>query len=489
MKFKAIIFAAVAMAGANAATCTNEGLERCAAPSGSSSKFIKCENGREVTSYCDGKEKCYGNGITGIMCLDPKDSTPLDKRATVASPFGGYTTQLNNFLRGINGDAVSLNSFVNAARKDMFTNKNSVIDMSNTFTSGFQRSAADIKRNSKGYFSTFGTNADIQRTINGARTFTRAISGNLGGASYLLSDFGNNIARNGHARTSISRTIASGSGIVSSASPLNSLRYAEAYNALSNVAMASKLYYPTTLGRILTGTMAPRNIAGYLASANSGNANGTNALLGTILRRVNRAQPYMPAITSASQRVSISAAGRATTGIVSRIMSGNRPRIISSTNMINVINGAANAIAKSKGKYARDLAACGSTVTSAMGDTMAGSVPAEPAVDISADGSTAGLDADPSLAVDGSIDGADGSGKPAGSGSLTGSATGIGVGGGAGGISNIFAPVVGGGCSACTDSTTFNSLLSYLAMLSFSTLLAPAQSCCGPSGVSGAISF
>ncbi|PVV03508.1 hypothetical protein BB560_002016 [Smittium megazygosporum] len=481
MKFKAIIFAAVAMARANAATCTNEGLERCAAPSGSSSKFIKCENGREVTSYCDGKEKCYGNGISGIMCIDPKDSRPLDKRAAVASPFGGYTTQLNNFLRGINGDAVSLKTFVNSARRGMFTNKNSVIDMSNTFTSGFRRSAADIRRNSKGYFSTFGTNADIQKTINGARTFTRAISGNLGGTSYLLSDFGNNIARSKNARSSISRTIASGSGIVSSASPLNSLRYAESYNALSNLAMVSRLYYPTTLGRILTGTMAPRNIAGYLASANSGNSNGTNALLGTILRRVNRAQPYMPAITSASQRVSISAAGRANTGIVNGIMKRYKSRVTSSANMINVINGAANAIAKSKGKYARDLAAYESTATSAMGDTMAGSVPAEPAVDISADGSTAGLDTDPSLGVDGSINGVDGS--------LTGTAGGFGIGGGAGGISNIFAPAVGGGCSGCTDSTTLSSLLSYLTMLSFSTLLAPVHSCCGPSGASGAISF
>ncbi|PVV02332.1 hypothetical protein BB560_003218 [Smittium megazygosporum] len=412
MKFQSIIFVAVAMVGANAASCSNEGLERCAAPSGSGSKIIRCENGREVASFCAEDKRCYGNGLSGIMCIDPNASRPLDKRATVSSPFGSYTPQLNNFLRGVNGDASSLNTFITAARSSMFTDKNSVADMSNTFTSGFQKSSSEIKQNSKGFFSTFGSNADIQKTITSARSFTAALNQNVGGFGFLISDLGNNVNTNANARSALSRTITSGSGIVTSAAPTSGFAYADTNRAFSNLALASNVYYPTTLGRVLTGTMSSSKVATYLSNTSTGNNNGTDALLGAVFQRVSKAQSYVPAISTASARLSRTIATNANTAHVTNIMTKYRSININRSNTINVINGAANAIVKTGGKYNRDLTDFESTL----------------------DDNT-----DPEC--------------------------------------------------GCIDPTTFSTLLYYLIILLFSTLLTPTQTCCGPSGNSSALVF
>ncbi|PVU94672.1 hypothetical protein BB560_005921 [Smittium megazygosporum] len=412
MKFQSIIFIAAAMFGSNAITCSNEGLERCAAPSGSGTKIIRCENGREISSACPDSKKCYGNGLSGIMCIDPNASRPLDKRATAASPFGGYTPQLNNFLRGVNGDASSLNTFITAARSSMFTDKNSIVDMSNTFTSGFQKSSSEIKQNSKGFFSTFGSNADIQKTITSARSFTAAIDQNAGGFSYLISDLGNNVNSNANTRSAFARTITSGSGIVTSAAPTSGFVYADTNRAFSNLALAANVYYPTTLGRVLSGTMSPSNVATYLSSTSTGNNNGTDALLGAVFQRVNKAQTYVPAFSSASARLSRSVATNANTGLVNNIMTKYRSININPSNNINVINGVANAIVKTGGKYNRDLT-------------------------------------DFETTYDNNVD---------------------------------------SDCG-CTGSTDIYTLLYYLAVLLFSTLLTPTSTCCGPSGNSSALVF
>ncbi|PVU99002.1 hypothetical protein BB560_005569 [Smittium megazygosporum] len=332
MKLKSILVVASVLAGSNAITCDNEGLERCAAPSGSGDKIIRCENGREVLSFCTENKKCYGNGSTGVMCIDPEAAKPIDKRAIWSSPFGGYTTQLNNLLRGVHGDASSLNTFISSARSAMFTNKNSVVDVSNTFGNGFQKDAANIKRNSGGLFDSFRF-------------------------SYLIADFGNNVNINPNARASLSRSITSGGGIVASASPSNMLKYADTYRALTNMARASNTYYPNTLGLVLNGNLSPSTLATYLSSANAGNANGTAFLLRSVFQRVGKAQPYVPAFSHASGKLSRSISSYANTGIVRGVMNRYKPATLSRSNNINFFNGIANGIFKTGGSYKRDFSA------------------------------------------------------------------------------------------------------------------------------------
>ncbi|PVU89503.1 hypothetical protein BB561_005313 [Smittium simulii] len=356
IKYSFFILAAL-FADATATECSNQGLERCQAPSGTSVKIIRCEQRKEIVTECTNGGLCYGNGRSGIICILPSEIKLLAKRADTSTPFGQYSGGISNLLKGMSGDSASLRNFLTQSRTAMLSDKNAVTDFSKAMSSGLSESRSNLASNSKDLSKLLSTTESTTDAIKKARLFTGAITNNLAPFSYAIYDLGTTVSTNEEARLGLSRAMTSAASTVIAANPDEKLSYSQTNSALNNLALSLSVFYPRTLGGVLKGDLSPRNLATYISAASSGNVNGTANLMSSLFNTIAPGHDYMPAFSYASGRLGRSIAITANPTVVNRVTKRYQSKESTNNPYSNFINSAANAVATTRGKYEGDFLA------------------------------------------------------------------------------------------------------------------------------------
>ncbi|PVU93648.1 hypothetical protein BB561_003146 [Smittium simulii] len=353
-KFSIILLASV-VSGAFGGECANQGIEKCQDISGTSPNIIVCDLGREIIKKCPQGELCYGSGRSEILCINPKKSIPLAKRSDNSDPFGEYSTGINDFLKGMNGDAVTFKKFIKTCISAMFTNKDAVQDMSASLNRGLGQSKKYIGENSKDLSEALSTSKKTYDSIYKARLFTNSINSNLGDFSYLVYDVGTTVSNNGGAREGLAGAITTGYTAVSDYNPKERFIYDQTYKALLGFSKALNQFYPKTLGKVMYGDLAPEKLVYYLDAASKGNTNGTANVMSSVFNTIAPGHDYMPAFTHSAGKLGKKIAYSLNPTIVKNVMNKYKPTKPHKNAYVNIIIGATNAIVKTKGKYEAEI--------------------------------------------------------------------------------------------------------------------------------------
>ncbi|OLY80932.1 hypothetical protein AYI68_g4967 [Smittium mucronatum] len=270
-----------AVAISSATTCSNSGAERCISSNGSSASYARCEFGNEVTYQCSEDSKCYGNGLTAIMCIDkPK----VSKRQTSTSgDFGGYEPQINSFLAGMSGDASQLSNLINNARSSLYTNKNAIPNMSRALNGGLTKNSKSIASTLSSAPGKLSTTAGKTTAINGAKSFAGSLSQNQNSVSYLFTDVANVAATDSTSRQALSMLVGNTYGINSGNTYKSASNVYAVQNSINYLSGVLNKYYPTTLGPTFSGSRSAGNIANTITQISNGNVNATDVLFSGII--------------------------------------------------------------------------------------------------------------------------------------------------------------------------------------------------------------
>ncbi|PVV04798.1 hypothetical protein BB560_000694 [Smittium megazygosporum] len=345
-----ILFLALGLQTVFAVRCENENASRCVLPNGKGNKYIVCENANEVEKTCEGAETCYSNGNTGIMCIDV---VALKKRQTSSnSAFGGYEPLLNNFNSGLYGDANKFGNFVTNMRSMMMTDKNALGDVSSSISNGVQSTKSKIASNTKNVGAMFGSTSGLNGLISGAKNFQRSLNQNSAGYSYLVSDAATSAKSNQNNLNGLSSLLSNSyTAAASGVNPNTAIPSGDINRALGNMNLAFNMYYPNTLGRLFTGSMAPSSVAPNIAASSAGNSNATANVFRSLVGKTANGQQFISPFTTAGVQLSNSITGYATPARVSNVLKKYRSVSPSSSNTVNAMNGVANAAISSKGRF------------------------------------------------------------------------------------------------------------------------------------------
>ncbi|PVU84608.1 hypothetical protein BB559_007528 [Furculomyces boomerangus] len=325
--------------------CSNNGAERCLKANGVDTGYVRCESGVETTYNCASDEFCYGNGLSGIMCIH-KDTAKRSNMKRQTSAFRGLENSMNLFINGLHGDAASLSRAITNARTSMFTDTNSLGQFSTSFNNGVKANSARIASGTTSTTNLLKSTTGLNTVFTGSKKFMSAAMANINGLSYMLSDATANAIKSESARDGLAVVIATtmGSSTPKSKRATTSVSLIERQNAFNNLNLAMNIFYPTTFGKALTGNFSPSSLAQNTVQSAQGNNNSTSKLLRSFLGNINGSQKYMTAFSAGSISVANAISTHGSPAIANRIISQYSPRAKSSSATTNFINGAANAV-------------------------------------------------------------------------------------------------------------------------------------------------
>ncbi|PWA00761.1 hypothetical protein BB558_003227 [Smittium angustum] len=327
--------------------CSNNGAERCLKANGVDTGYVRCVNGVETTYNCASDEFCYGNGLSGIMCIH-KEKAKRSNMKRQASAFGGLESGMNLFVNGLNGDAASLSTAITNARTAMFTDPNSIKQFSTSFTGGVKANKQRVASGTTSTTNLLTSTTGLNTVFTGSKKFMGAAMANINGLSYMLSDATGNAIKSSSARDGLAAVISTTMGSASSSTPSKradtAAGVADRENAFNNLNAALKTTFPGSFGTAMTGNFSPRTLAQNTVQSATGNNNSTTTTLSSFLGKINGSQQYMTAFSAGSINVANAISAYGSPAIANRIFTQYAPKTKSSSAATNFINGAANAV-------------------------------------------------------------------------------------------------------------------------------------------------
>ncbi|OLY80573.1 hypothetical protein AYI68_g5329 [Smittium mucronatum] len=331
----------------SAGSCGNHGAARCVSANGSSSSFVKCEYGNEVTYNCADDRMCYGSGVSGVMCI--KKNLASKRQTTSSSTFSGYEANMNQLIDGMNGDVNSLNTWLNSARQSMFTNKNTIPNIAIAMNKGINAKSSAIGNSINNALDMRTTTAGRTAIIKNAKKFMGAANSNQNDIGYFLSDLTNNAALNPNARVGLAQmmtnTYATSRKAITPAGQNNVI------SALTNLQAATLIYQPSTFGSIFRNGLTPSQLGPQIYRASNGDANGTDAMLVSAMKQVKGRTSGLAGFYAAAARPSNKVASNVSPAIINNVLNRYRTVRPSNVGIADTINGIANAFVKIGTKY------------------------------------------------------------------------------------------------------------------------------------------
>ncbi|OLY82991.1 hypothetical protein AYI68_g2880 [Smittium mucronatum] len=331
----------------SAGSCGNHGAARCVSANGSSPSFVKCEYGNEVTYNCADDRMCYGSGVSGVMCI--KKSFASKRQTTSSSTFGGYESNINQLIDGINGNVNSLNSWINSARQSMFTNKNSIPSMAAAMNRGINTKSSAIGSGINGALNMRTTTAGRASIIQKARKFMGAANTNQNDIGYFFSDLTNNAALNPTARIGVAQMMTN--TYSTSKNQVTAAGQNSVVSALTNLQAATLIYHPSTFGSIFRNGLTPSQLGPQLYRATNGDSNSTDAMLVSAMKQVQGRTSGLAGFYAAAARTSNTVSANVSPAIINNVLNRYRTVRPSNVGIADTINGIANAFVKIGKKY------------------------------------------------------------------------------------------------------------------------------------------
>ncbi|PWA01183.1 hypothetical protein BB558_002730 [Smittium angustum] len=349
--------------------CSNNGAERCLKANGVDTGYVRCENGVETTYNCASDEFCYGNGLSGIMCIH-KEKAKRSNMKRQNTAFGGLESSINLFVNGLTGDAKSLSTAITNARTAMFTDPNSIKQFSTSFTGGVKANSQRVLSGTTTATNLFKSRSGLETVFTSSSKFMKAAMSNINGLSYMVTDATSNAIKSSSARNGLAAVIATTMGTTTASTKQKradvDADYQERLTALNNLNAAMQKYYPDTFGKLMVGNYSPQALAQSSVRSFQGDSNSTSTTLNTFLSKINGSQQFMTAFSAGSITVANAITSRGNPAIANRIISQYAPKNISASTTTNVINGAANAVNTIKTRSLSVLATAVNTFQSQM---------------------------------------------------------------------------------------------------------------------------